>query len=131
MRRRSRDRRRRGYRGKKRLEADSRRRFAIKLANQLGRLDVDAMLHEMTPEQFRERYAHYMIEQWGDDWTQAGTIAATVQNAAATIIKIKTGAEVEFADPADFKPQYTNEPEKPRERGLSDDESFEQMRASL
>lgn len=38
------------------------------------------MLESMTPRQFDEWLAMYSIEPWGDDWDQAGTIAATVHN---------------------------------------------------
>lgn len=35
--------------------------WAIKLANELGRVNVDEMLSEMSPEQFLERVAYWKI----------------------------------------------------------------------
>ena len=36
--------------------------FALRLARELGWIDVDAMLHHMTPEQFAEWEAFYAAE---------------------------------------------------------------------
>lgn len=43
--------------------------------------DVDAMLAAMTPEQFDEWIAYAQTDPWGDDWEQAGSVAAAAHNA--------------------------------------------------
>lgn len=44
---------------------DRRRRFALRLALSLGWPNVDAMLREMTAEQFDEWMAYYQLEPFG------------------------------------------------------------------
>lgn len=44
---------------------DRRRRFALRLALSLGWPNVDAMLREMTAEQFDEWIAYYQLEPFG------------------------------------------------------------------
>lgn len=89
------------------------------------------MLDAMTPDQFRERYAHYLIEQWGDEYQQIGTIAATIENVwrcwAAS--HSKTTTEIDLAQPEQYKPQVIFPGEKPKrqtpaKRYLSDDEAW-------
>lgn len=45
-------------------------------------LDVDAMLADITPQQFNEWLALYRLEPWGDDWVQAAKIIAEIANSA-------------------------------------------------
>lgn len=45
--------------------SDRRRRFALRLALALGYANVDAMLREMTAQQFNEWIAYYQIEPFG------------------------------------------------------------------
>ena len=44
---------------------DRRRRFALRLALELGYANVDAMLREMTAQQFTEWIAYYQLEPFG------------------------------------------------------------------
>lgn len=44
---------------------DRRRRFALRLALELGWPNVDAMMREMTAEQFDEWIAYYQLEPFG------------------------------------------------------------------
>lgn len=44
---------------------DRRRRFALRLALQLGYANVDAMMREMTAQQFDEWIAYYQLEPFG------------------------------------------------------------------
>ena len=44
---------------------DRRRRFALRLALQLGYANVDSMMREMTAQQFDEWIAYYQIEPFG------------------------------------------------------------------
>lgn len=48
----------------------------------MGRVDVDAMLDELSPQKFDEWIAYYLLEPFGDQWRQSGSIAAMVHNAA-------------------------------------------------
>lgn len=62
------------------------------------------MLDELTPAQFEELWALQIIDGWGDEWMQAGTIAAASHNAGL----LSSGAEVTqsmFHDPADYVPR--------------------------
>lgn len=96
------------------------------------------MLEAMTPDQFRERYAHWMIEQWGDDWKKFGTVAAVVQNVAAIMLFKQTAEPIPMMTPDQFKPTVTlsdaaTDTPQPDRYGLSDDESlayFERQAAS-
>lgn len=45
--------------------ADRRRRFALRLALELGYANVDAMLDEITAQQFEEWIAYYQLEPFG------------------------------------------------------------------
>ena len=44
---------------------EPRRRFALRLALEMGWPNVDAMLREMTAEQFDEWIAYYQLEPFG------------------------------------------------------------------
>jgi hypothetical protein len=67
------------------------------------------MLNQMTPEEFTERWAHYWIEPWGDDWEAAGTIAAAVENSLTRYMAAKGGKsrvdEKLARRPGDFIPR--------------------------
>lgn len=68
------------------------------------------MLASIEPEQFEEWRAMYQLEPWGDDWEQAGTVAAAVWNASGNTQEARSASE--------FIPSIdAQEPE-----GLSDDE---------
>jgi len=53
------------------------------------------MLAAMTAEEFEERWAHYWIQPWGDDWQIGSTIAASVQNAITRYIAARAGKPLE------------------------------------
>jgi len=76
--------------------------------------DVDGMLECMTPEQFDEWHRLYLDEPWGDDWQQAGTIAAAFHNEILGALQsIQTAAgdkpeklkEKDFDKPEDYIPR--------------------------
>ena len=73
-------------------------------------MNVDAMLADITPEQFNEWIAYHQLEPWGDEWVQTATIASAAHNAAGN----------SHLSPLDFIPVQTE-----RLVGLSD----EQMQA--
>lgn len=109
------------------------RRFAIRLANRLGFSKVDDLLDQLTPSEFRERYAHYLIEPWGDEWEQTGMIAAQLNNIFAMYCAGKSGKAVHEAalkDSEDYIPVYTIGQTKSRERKRRQ-QSADEMAARL
>lgn len=54
---------------------------AMELALAMGRVNVDAMLDEISIEQFREWRGFRLLRPFGDEWRQAGMIAAAAFNA--------------------------------------------------
>lgn len=109
---------------------DSRRRFVIRLANQLGYLDPDEMLAQMTPDQLDERIAHDIVEPWGEPWKIGGTIAAAVINSVAQYIAVRAGQHLppgSIATPDDFIPRPVWFERDSSRRVLSDEESERQM----
>lgn len=65
------------------------------------------MLDSLTPEQFDEWMAYYLLEPWGDEWLQAGTVAAEVRNAGLRSLAA-AGVEVDDRDlrkPSQFVPK--------------------------
>ena len=59
----------------------------------------------MSPEQWRERVAHQMIEPWGDEWEQTATIAQAVVSFANAVIELGTKKPVRsWPRPWDFIP---------------------------
>lgn len=73
----------------------------------MGRLDVDRMLDELTPQQFDEWYAAYRAGLFRDQWEQAGLIAAEVHNGFGAIRKGLNDQSVTadyFTNPSDYDP---------------------------
>lgn len=54
----------------------------MQLAVRVGRVDVDRLLHELSPEQFEEHWAAALLDGWGGDssWLRIGAIASEVHN---------------------------------------------------
>lgn len=48
------------------------------------RFDVDKFIAYITPEVFRELFAWSAVTGWGQEWLQAGTIAAAIYNTQRT-----------------------------------------------
>lgn len=74
----------------------------------LGRVDVDAMLDQITPEQFNEWLAYYRVEPFGDEWLAAATIAASSHN-AGLMVAAAHGAKIDdehFKKAEDFLPTF-------------------------
>ena len=81
----------------------------------MGVIDVDRMLESMTPQQMDEWLAYYQVEPFGDEWLQAGTIAAVVYNVVASVGSAMGGKslkEKDMRDPDDFIP--TDKPKRRR-----------------
>lgn len=75
----------------------------------MGRLDVDAMLREMTAGQLAGWEAYFSVEPWGPaiEDHRAGVIAATIANVAGK--QIRAGHSLAPADffPSRFPPPRT------------------------
>lgn len=56
--------------------------FAHRLALAMGRVDVEAMLHEITLPQMTRWMAYYQIEPFGDwaQWQQHGALLSMIAN---------------------------------------------------
>ena len=108
-----------------------RRRFACELADRLGQVDVDAMLGQMTPEDFEERWAASRL-RLSESWQQAGMISATVVNMINWIASGMSGRKVDESEIAQW---WDAIPMQPWLRKMFDDEtkpapqSAEAMRA--
>jgi hypothetical protein len=72
------------------------------------------MLASMTTQQFEEWFAYYRIEPFGDEWRQAGIIAAEIRNKSTIQYKV-----TKFQDPEGFMPSCF----KPRNRMSGDEVS--------
>lgn len=65
------------------------------------------MLDRIDPGVFDEWYAMYLVEPWGDEWQQAGAVAAASMNGPIGAM----GGEMKFA-PKDFIPPFHTEAER-------------------
>lgn len=54
--------------------------MAYRLCRMAGRVDVDQMLDEMSPEQMNEWIAYYYTEPWGEEWLQTSLLCSIVAN---------------------------------------------------
>lgn len=107
----------------------------FKLALLWGVPDPDVLADSLAPEIVDKWMAFDAIEPIGEAWTQAGTIAAAVANAVTSMLSAYSGRAVAAGDligPSRFIPRpgwYQAEQAEQREsRGLTDQESAEQMR---
>lgn len=64
----------------------------------MGRVDVDQMLEQITPEQMDEWIAYYRIEPFGEPWRQAALIAAEARNAGITSLAPHLGRKLTASD---------------------------------
>lgn len=91
----------------KKLTACPRRYWAFVLARELGRVDVDAMLDEITPKQFDEWLAALFIGLDVDGWHQAVTVASGLQNELRVLVgstQHRVPETAEYLAPADYLP---------------------------
>lgn len=73
------------------------------------------MLDELTPEQFDEWYASWLMEPWGDEWQQAGTIAAAAHNGPL----LARASATKLYEPAQFIPRFTTQKQRETEKNLA------------
>lgn len=90
-----------------------RRRFAYRLALQLGFVNVDEMLERITSEQFAEWIAFYRCEPFGENWLQTSYVCAMINNVVAT--KQSDSVDLDF-----FMPSFAKE--KKRAISVNQDE---------
>lgn len=106
----------------------------MSLANQLGFLHVDEMLRQMTPEEFDERLAHYLLCPWDRPYEVGAMIAAMYHNVMQTYIAAKAGKQpprTAMLDPRELipRPRWAKESES-AEPSLRDD-AVEHLAKSL
>lgn len=86
--------------------------FAMRLALKLGRVNVDQMLAEISPQQFREWKAYEQVEPWGDEWRQSSTIATVVANEIRRVVAMFGNGNLEERDLyslSNFVPYYRDQ----------------------
>ena len=91
---------RRGRRSKK-LANRHQRRFAYKLALQLGWFNVDEMLATGSPTHLAEWQEFAALEPWGDDWERSSLITARLINSLMQIAAGFGGKELSEMDAID------------------------------
>lgn len=62
------------------------------MANRLGFAHVDDLLDELSPEEFNERFAHYLLSGEGLDRINFATLLAEFRNLGTRIVAATTGA---------------------------------------
>lgn len=82
----------------------------------MQRLDVDAMLDELTPEQFAEWMASDRVDPWLDRWESIAQLEATLHNHAHVLACISAGIAAKssaFKSASDLIPQYIKQDQEP------------------
>ena len=77
----------------------------------MGRVDVDQMVSEMTPEEMDGWLAYHQLEPFGDAWYRNAVLCAPVVNA--------NGASKQPMMPEEFMPQKAEAEPEPDDGGLS------------
>lgn len=80
----------------------------------MGRLHVDDMLAEMTPEEFDRWWAADLLDPLDDSWRQAGEICATIYNTmlVANSTEKVTQDDLRLAEEYIPRPQCVPPPER-------------------
>ena len=81
-----------------------------------GRLDVDAMLEEMTPDQFEGWYAAYRLSPWGDEYKRTSLIASEICNSIRGVAMgfgKQAMSEDDFLDLDHYVPKWFKKDEEP------------------
>lgn len=78
------------------------------------------MLAEMEPKTFDEWCEYFLLEPWGEEWRQTGTIAAAIANKIEQVLMAVGKERPDVVTPEDFIPYKSEEPEKlkPRKNSL-------------
>jgi len=97
---------------------------AMRLAPATGHVDVDAMLEKLTPEEFDEWEAFFLIVgPAADSWRQTGVVAAMLNNVNVTKDK-------DCRQPEDFMP-ILQANRKPRQGDMMKPEDAAKMFARM
>ena len=86
------------------------------MANRLGFTHVDDLLDELTPEEFNERFAHYLLTGEGNERFNFAALLAELRNLGTRIVAAEAHANVPpsaYNRPEDFLPEIFR-PRKPK-----------------
>jgi len=98
------------------------------------------MLERMTPSQFSEWHQYYLQHPWGDDWQQAGTIAATFHNEITQLMQLVQAVaggkpekltEEDFDKPESYIPKIAVEKQSKKKKQMNHMEFKAYMRAMI
>lgn len=67
------------------------------------------MLAEMTPEEFEERWAHWLVEPWGKEMEVASAVGAMILNAIRMAVSTEKVPEDELYPLDFFLPKQASE----------------------
>ena len=81
--------------------------MGYRLARVCGRLDVEEMLDEVSPERLNGWIAYYRIEPFGDDWGPPTKICETIANILVT-------EEKDLAEADEFRPLFQGQKRRSR-----------------
>lgn len=83
--------------------------MAFRLARMCGRLDVDEMLDEVSPETVNKWIAYWRIEPFGDDWGPPTKICETIANILVT-------EEKDLSEAGEFRPLFQGQKRRKSKR---------------
>lgn len=75
------------------------------MANRLGFTHVDELLEELSPEEFTERFAHYLLSGEGEERLNLAVVIAELRNLGTRIAAALAGRDPpasHYAKPEDF-----------------------------
>lgn len=85
----------------------------------MGRLHVDEMLEELSPEEFDELYAANVLDPLDDSWKQTSLLAAVIVNKLESIACRMSGKKVSessFVEADAFIPALDKKPKQRRQQ---------------
>jgi glycerol-3-phosphate O-acyltransferase len=86
---------------------------------------VDELLHEMTAEEFDERFAYYLLSGEGDHRQFAAMLAAVITNQVTRQMAAQAGVplkEEQIVSPDEFMPEMFRDKKRQRNRIAATDE---------
>ncbi len=89
-----------------------------------GRVDVDGLLSEMSPELFNEWIAYYYCEPFGDDWARTAQLSAIICNLLVSDKK-------DLTEPEDYYPKFGSEAKANKRKGYMSVQDFAAMAAKV
>jgi hypothetical protein len=64
----------------------------------MGRIDVDRLRDELTPEQMAGWLAYWKLEPWGEDWKRSAVMTAALLNTIHAAVAAMSGGTMREAD---------------------------------